>query len=67
MQTLVPVMLNHVNDGRLTLERLVELWSYGPEIIHGLVNKGRIKEGYNADFTIVDLNKENTITNAQQK
>ena len=67
VQTLVPVMLNHVNEGRLTLERLVELWSYGPERIHGLVNKGRIKRGYNADFTIVDLNKENTITNAQQK
>jgi len=67
VQTLVPVMLNHVNEGRLTLERLVELWSYGPERIHGLVNKGRIKKGYNADFTIVDLNKENTITNAQQK
>ena len=67
VQTLVPVMLNHVNEGRLTLERLVELWSYGPERIHGLVNKGRIKKGYNADFTIVDLNKENTITNVQQK
>ena len=67
VQTLVPVMLNHVNEGRLTLEKLVELWSYGPERIHGLVNKGRIKEGYNADFTIVDLNKKNTITNAQQK
>ena len=67
VQTLVPIMLNHVNEGRLTLERLVELWSYGPERIHGLVNKGRIKKGYNADFTIVDLNKEITITNAQQK
>jgi dihydroorotase len=67
VQTLVPIMLNHVSEGRLTLERLVELWSYGPERIHGLVNKGRIKKGYNADFTIVDLNKENTITNAQQK
>ena len=67
VQTLVPVMLNHVNEGRLTLEKLVELWSYGPERIHGLVNKGRIKEGYNADFTIVDLNKKKTITNAQQK
>jgi dihydroorotase len=67
VQTLVPIMLNHVNEGRLTLERLVELWSYGPERIHGLVNKGRIKKGYNADFTIVDLNKEITITNSQQK
>tara|TARA_Y100000748_G_scaffold231895_1_gene195895 strand:+ start:2236 stop:3588 length:1353 start_codon:yes stop_codon:yes gene_type:complete len=67
VQTLVPVMLNHVNNGRLTLERLVELWSYGPERIHKLVNKGRIAEGYDADFTIVDMKKKNIITNAQQK
>ena len=67
VQTLVPIMLNHVNNGRLSLERLVELWSYGPERIHRLVNKGRIKVGYNADFTIVDMNKKNTITNSQQK
>ena len=67
VQTLVPIMLNHVNNGKLTLERLVELWSYGPERIHKLVNKGRIAEGYDADFTIVDMQKKNTITNAQQK
>ena len=67
VQTLVPVMLNHVNNGKLTLERLVELWSYGPERIHKLVNKGRIAEGYDADFTVVDMKKKNTITNAQQK
>ena len=34
VQTLVPIMLNHVNNGKLSLERLVELWSYGPERIH---------------------------------
>jgi dihydroorotase len=67
VQTLVPIMLNHVNNGKLNLERLVELWSYGPERIHKLVNKGRIKVGYDADFTIVDMNKKNTITNAQQR
>ena len=67
VQTLVPVMLNHVNNGKLTLERLVELWSYGPERIHKLINKGRIAEGYDADFTVVDMKKKNTITNAQQK
>ena len=67
VQTLVPVMLNHVNNGKLSLERLVELWSYGPERIHKLSNKGRIAIGYDADFTIVDMNKKNTITNAQQK
>ena len=67
VQTLVPIMLNHVNNGKLTLERLVELWSYGPERIHKLINKGRIAEGYDADFTVVDMKKKNTITNAQQK
>ena len=67
VQTLVPIMLNHVNNGKLTLERLVELWSYGPERIHKIINKGRIAEGYDADFTVVDMKKKNTITNAQQK
>ena len=67
VQTLVPIMLNHVNSGKLTLEKLVDLWSYGPERIHKIHNKGRISLGYDADFTIVDMNKEMTITNSQQK
>ncbi len=66
VQTMVPIMLNHVNEGRLTLERLVELWSYGPERIHKLSTKGKIEIGYDADFTIVDLKKKKTITNEQQ-
>jgi dihydroorotase len=67
VQTLVPVMLNHVNNGKLSLEKLVSLWSYGPERIHKISNKGRIKEGYDADFTIVDMNKEMVIENSQQR
>ena len=67
VQTLVPIMLNHVNDGKLSLSKLVSLWSYGPERIHKIHNKGRIKVGYDADFTIVDMNKEMIITNQQQK
>tara|TARA_B100000035_G_C21033352_1_gene569591 strand:+ start:2953 stop:4287 length:1335 start_codon:yes stop_codon:yes gene_type:complete len=67
VQTLVPIMLNHVNNGKLTLNKLVSLWSYGPERIHKIFNKGRIKEGYDADFTIVDMNKEMIIQNSQQK
>ncbi|MBS82608.1 MAG: dihydroorotase [Gammaproteobacteria bacterium] len=67
VQTLVPIMLNHVNNNKLSLERLVELWSYGPERIHKILGKGRIKIDYDADFTIVDMNKEMEITNAQQK
>ncbi len=63
VQTLVPVMLDHVNKGRLTLERFVDLTSHGPGRIFGIAGKGRIAEGYDADFTIVDMQRTETITN----
>ncbi len=66
VQTIVPIMLNHVHNGKLTLERLVELMCYGPQRVHRMVGKGRIARGYDADFTIVDLKKTKEITNAQQ-
>ncbi len=66
VQTLVPVMLNHVNEGRLTLERLVDLVCYGPQRIHQIAGKGRIARGYDADFTIVDMKSKRTISNSQQ-
>ena len=67
VQTLVPIMLNHVNNNKLSLNKLVSLWSYGPERVHKISGKGRIQEGYDADFTIVDMNKEMIIENKQQK
>ena len=66
VQTLVPVMLDHVNAGRLTIERFVDLSSHGPQRIFGMARKGRIAAGYDADFTVVDLKRRETITNAQQ-
>ena len=64
VQTLVPVMLDHVNKGRLTLERFVDLTSHGPNRLFGLRGKGRIAMGYDADFTIVDMKKRQVIRNA---
>ena len=61
VQTLVPVMLDHVNKGRLSLERFVDLTSHGPQRIFGIARKGRIACGYDADLTIVDLKAERTI------
>jgi len=55
VQTLVPVMLNNVHAGRLTLERFVDLTSAGPARLFRLAGKGRIAVGYDADFTVVDL------------
>lgn len=63
VQTLVPVMLDHVSKGHLTLERFVDLAATGPARVHGMVNKGRIAPGYDADFTIVDLKAKRTIHN----
>jgi dihydroorotase len=63
VQTLVPLMLDHVNAGRLTLERFVDLTSAGPARLFGIAAKGRIAAGYDADLTIVDLKRKRTITN----
>jgi len=64
VQTLVPVMLDHVNAGRLSLARFVDLTSAGPQRIFGILGKGRIAVGYDADLTIVDMGRTETITNA---
>ncbi|MDC0044209.1 dihydroorotase [Candidatus Pelagibacter sp.] len=63
VQTLVPVMLNHVNDGKLTLEQFINSVCENPVKIFGIKNKGFIKEGYDADFTIVNMNKKILIQN----
>ena len=63
VQTLVPVMLDHVSAGRLSLERFIDLTSAGPARVFGIARKGRIAAGYDADFTIVDLAARRTIEN----
>lgn len=65
VQTLVPIMLDHVNAGKLSLERFVDLSSHGPNRIFGMARKGRIAVGYDADLTIVDMKRRETITHEQ--
>ncbi len=62
VQTLVPVMLDWVAKGRLSIERFVDLTSHGPSRIFGIAAKGRIAEGYDADLTIVDLAHRREVT-----
>jgi dihydroorotase len=64
VQTLVTILLDHVNAGRLTLERFVDLTSAGAARIFGIAGKGRIAVGYDADFTIVDLKAKRRIENS---
>ena len=58
VQTLLPVMLDHVNRGKLKIEQLIKLVCENPCDLFGIKNKGYIKENYDADLTIVDMKKE---------
>lgn len=64
VQTLVPVMLNEVARGRLSLARFVDMTSHGPARLFNIAGKGRIAVGYDADLTIVDLKRRESITNS---
>jgi dihydroorotase len=66
VQTLVPVMLTHVANGRLSLERFIDLTSGGAQRVFGTANKGRMAVSYDADLTIVDLKAKRTISHDQQ-
>ncbi len=63
VQTLVPVMLDHVSKGRLSLLRFTDMTSAGPARLFGIAGKGRIAVGYDADFSIVDLKRRMVINN----
>lgn len=61
VQTIVPLMLDHVTSGRLSIARLVDLMCAGPARVYGVVGKGRLAAGYDADFTLVDLKRQRMI------
>lgn len=64
VQTIVPLLLDHMNAGRVSLARLVDLTSAGPARLFGIAQKGRVAVGYDADLTIVDLKRRETIRNS---
>ena len=63
VQTLLPIMLDHVNRNRLTINQLVSFVSENPVKIFNIDNKGYIKKGFDADLTIIDMNKFEKIDN----
>lgn len=62
VQTLLPIMLNHLNNGKIGIHKLCKLISTNPAKLYQAENKGEIKLNYDADLTIVDLKKEVKIT-----
>ncbi len=67
VQTLLPVMLDHVSKGRLSLERLVDLTSAGAQRVFGVANKGRMAEGYDGDITLIDLKEKRVLRHADMR
>ncbi len=63
VQTLLPLLLDHLNAGRLGLLRLVDLVAAGPARVYGIARKGRLAVGYDADFSVVDLGARRRIEN----
>ncbi len=61
LETTLPLLLDAVNDGRLTLPEVVRLTASGPARVFGLADKGHIAPGYDADLTLVRLEAEHTL------
>ena len=65
VETSLPLMLNRVNQGLCTLQEVVKWMCENPARLYGLKNKGRIQAGYDADLTLIDMNREKTIENGK--
>src|SRR5262249_28164168 len=66
LESAVPVLLTEVNAGRLSLTHLARIYSEAPARTYGLYpRKGTIRVGADADFTVIDLDRETTIDTAR--
>ncbi len=63
VETMLPLLLNAVNKGRIKLGKVIELCCHNPAKIFKIKNKGFLEEGFDADLTIVDMNLEKEVKN----
>ncbi len=61
IETMLPLLLDSVNKGRLTLKELINLTSRNPARIFGIKNKGVLAEGFDADLTVIDIKLEKQV------
>ena len=62
-ETMLPLLLNALNNKKITLKKIVQLCCENPVKIFKIKNKGFIKEGFDADLTIIDLELEKEVKN----
>ncbi|NVM03142.1 MAG: dihydroorotase family protein [Candidatus Helarchaeota archaeon] len=58
LETLLPLMLTHINKERITLAKFVELSSRNPAKIFNLQGKGKLSNKSDADLVVVDLKEK---------
>ena len=63
LETMLPLLLDAFNSNRITLPTIQELCCENPANIFKIKNKGLIKEGYDADLVIADLDKRQAVRN----
>lgn len=63
----LPLMLDQVHQGKCSLEQVVSWMCDAPARVWDMVGKGRIQEGYDSDLVLVDLTRQSTIRNENQK
>lgn len=61
VQHSLPMMLTFAKEGKISVERVVEKMAHNPAILFEIENRGFLREGYQADVVLVDLNKAQTV------
>ncbi|MCB0350339.1 MAG: dihydroorotase, partial [Bdellovibrionales bacterium] len=64
VQTILPLMIHHSLNGKLSLLRTVELLSQNPAKLFGIKSKGKITVGFDADLTLIDLKAKKEVKNS---
>ncbi len=62
-ETMLPLLLNTLNQRKIELKKIIQLCCENPAKIFKIKNKGFIKEGFDADLTIIDLDLEKEVKN----
>ena len=61
VQHSLPMMLTFAKEGKISVERVVEKMAHNPAILFEIENRGFLREGYQADVVLADLNKAQTV------
>ena len=65
VETSLPLMLDRANQGLCSINDVVKWMCENPVNIYNVKDKGYIKKHYDADFVLVDMDKEKVVKNGE--